>query len=127
MSQEDRGAAIRSAIDRQLAALRTENLSRAYGYVSRNIRGQLGSAQLFAQLMRQGFPMAWDVRRVGYLPLRCRDGLVQQRVTIRDSAGRTHVLEYDMAEEADGWKIDGLRTLPLTGLEHPGKSAARDG
>ncbi|WP_172331625.1 DUF4864 domain-containing protein [Mangrovicoccus sp. HB161399] len=116
MAQEDRGAAIRSVIDRQLEAFRAGDLPRAYGFVSRRIRGQLHSPQLFAQLMLTGFPMVWDPKRVTFLPLRQDGGATRQRVLIRDAGGQTHVLEYDMADAGGTWQIDGVRTLPAVGL-----------
>ncbi|WP_161556155.1 DUF4864 domain-containing protein [Mangrovicoccus ximenensis] len=118
MAQEDRGAAVRSVIDGQLTAFASGDLPRAYAAASRSIRGQLGSADRFGQLMRAGFPMVWDARRVSYLPL-TESRPLRQRVLVRDAEGLTHVLEYDMVQADGAWKIDGLRTLPAVGLATP--------
>ncbi len=116
MEREDRGAAIRSVIDRQLHAFQARDLPRAYGFVSRKIRGQLQSPELFAQLIRAGFPMVWDPKRVSFLPLKADGRDVRQRVLIRDAGGLTHVLEYDMTETDGTWQVDGVRSLPAVGL-----------
>jgi len=35
---------------------------------------------------------------------------------VTDQAGRTHLLDYQMVETAQGWQINGVQLLPQTGV-----------
>jgi hypothetical protein len=43
--------------------------------------------------------------------LRTDEGLLWQRVFVTDAQGRGHVLDYQMIETAEGWKINGVYLL----------------
>ena len=40
-----------------------------------------------------------------------RDGRTVQRVLVTDAAGALYVLEYEMVQGEQGWRIDGVRLL----------------
>jgi hypothetical protein len=49
--------------------------------------------------------------RVEMLELREVAGLLWQKVLVTDAEGRGHMLDYQMIETADGWKINGVELL----------------
>jgi Domain of unknown function (DUF4864) len=49
---------------------------------------------------------------VQMLDLREVAGALYQRVLVRDAEGRGFMLDYQMVETPDGWRINGVDLLP---------------
>lgn len=107
---------IESTIQGQIDAFLADDFSRAFGYASPNIKGMFGSAERFGQMVQNGYPMVWRPGEVRYLELRDIEGNLWQKVFIRDQAGGTHVLDYQMIPTPDGWKINGVQILRAPGV-----------
>lgn len=112
-AQEDE---IQAVISGQIAALQLDDYTTAFGFASATIRRLFGTSDRFGQMVREGYPMVHRPADVRFL--RLLDGVAgkAQRVMMRDAGGALHVLEYQMIETDDGWKINGVRVLDAGGL-----------
>ena len=106
---------VRAVIDDQIAAFQAEDLDRAFAHASPSIQGIFGTADRFGQMVRQGYPMVWRPDRLRYLDLRQEGEAWWQRVSIRDVQGAVHVLDYQMIQTPQGWKINAVYLLPPQG------------
>ncbi|MCG6882744.1 MAG: DUF4864 domain-containing protein [Silicimonas sp.] len=107
---------IEATIGAQIEAFLVDDFAQAFTYASPGIQGIFGNSDRFGQMVRQGYPMVWRPGDVEYLDLREVAGALWQRVMIRDRAGTTHVLDYQMIETSEGWKINGVELLRLPGV-----------
>ena len=109
-------APIQSTIQSQLDAFKAEDFARAFTYASPTIKGIFGSPGNFGAMVVQGYPMVAHPSAVQMLELREVAGNLWQRVMITDMQGRTHLLDYQMVETAEGWQINGVQLLPVAGV-----------
>ena len=116
MAQETRNPDIEAIIQGQITAFLAEDVTTAFGFAAPNIKGFFGTAENFGAMVRQGYPMVWNPSAVRMLELRDVQGNLMQRVMVTDQAGRTHLLDYQMLETAEGWQINGVQLLPDAGV-----------
>ena len=116
MAQEARNPGIEATIQGQITAFLAEDVATAFGFAAPNIKGFFGTAENFGAMVRQGYPMVWNPSAVRMLELRDVQGNLMQRVMVTDQAGRTHLLDYQMLETAEGWQINGVQLLPDAGV-----------
>ena len=102
---------IEATIGAQIDAFLEDDFARAFDFASPSIQGLFGSPDRFGQMVRQGYPMVWRPGEVQYLELRDVEGNLWQRVLIRDQAGGVHMLDYQMIETGEGWRINGVQLL----------------
>ena len=112
-AQED---PIQSTIQAQIDAFVADDFGTAFTFASPMIQGLFGTPQNFAAMVAQGYPMVFRPDAVQMLELREVAGLLFQRVMITDQTGRSHLLDYQMIENPDGWQINGVRLLPEAGV-----------
>lgn len=112
-AQED---PIRQTIQNQIDALQKDDYVTAFSFASPTIKGMFGTPDTFGMMVRQGYPMVHRPGAVQMLDLREVAGNLWQRVMITDQQGRTHMLDYQMVETADGWQINGVQLLPSVGV-----------
>jgi hypothetical protein len=109
-------APIQSTIQSQLDAFLVDDVAAAFSYASPTIKGIFGSAENFGAMVAQGYPMVARPAAVQMLDLREVAGNLWQRVMITDAEGRTHLLDYQMIETAEGWQINAVQLLPEAGV-----------
>lgn len=109
-------AGIEATITAQIDAFLKDDFAEAFTYASPNIQGMFGTSDRFGQMVRNGYPMVWRPGDVQYLELREIGGALWQKVMIRDQQGATHVLDYQMIETSEGWKINGVQLLRAPGV-----------
>ena len=102
---------IQDTIQKQIDAFLRDDFLTAFGYASPNIRALFGTVDNFGLMVTRGYPMVHRPSAVEMGALREENGALYQRVQITDAAGRIHVLDYQMVETADGWKINGVELL----------------
>ena len=102
---------ITSTIGSQIEAFLRDDFATAFAFASPSIQGLFGDHERFGQMVRNGYPMVWRPGDVQYLELRNVAGAIWQRVMIRDQAGGVHMLDYQMIETGDGWRINGVQLL----------------
>lgn len=105
-------AAIEAVIAAQLQAFNDRDVPAAWTHASPFIQGVFGTSGNFGAMVEQGYPMVWTNRDARFLDLRPEAGTLRQRVLIGDEAGRLWMLDYDMVETEDGWKINGVVINP---------------
>ncbi len=103
---------IQNTIQNQLDAFQTDDFARAFTFASPLIKGIFGSPENFGAMVSQGYPMVYRNSDVTMLELREVAGNLWQRVMITDQSGRTHLLDYQMIETAEGWQINAVQLLP---------------
>lgn len=109
-------AGIKATIGAQIDAFKSDDFARAFTYASPNIQGMFGSSENFGRMVRNGYPMVWRPGDVQFLELHEEGGRIWQKVMIRDRQGKLFVLDYQMIETADGWRINGVQILEARGL-----------
>ena len=107
---------IRGVIGSQLDAFLAEDPTTAFSFASPMIQGRFGTAETFGDMVRNGYPMVWAPDETRFLELREIDGKTWQKVMVRDGAGAFHVLDYEMIQTEDGWKINGVQILGPPGV-----------
>lgn len=103
---------IEDVIGEQLQAFNDRDVQDAWQYASPMIQGMFGTPDNFGNMVRNGYPMVWTNREVEFLDLGEVNGVLTQRVLIRDGDGIAFILAYAMIETADGWRINGVQVLP---------------
>ena len=102
---------IAKVITDQIAAFQADDFDAAFTYASPNIKRLFGSPERFGQMVREGYPMVHRPAEVTMLESRAMGSRVEQRVMIRDVAGRLHLLSYQLIDTDDGWQINGVQLL----------------
>lgn len=112
LAQDSRQAGIEEVIRGQLEAFRADDLDRAFGYAAPGIQGIFGNPGTFGLMVQNGYPMVWRSRDAELLALEERDGRLWQRVRMRGPNGDTHLLDYEMIEGPEGWRIGAVVRIP---------------
>lgn len=115
-AKDAKRTAIEAMIANQIAALQADDFSTAFSFASPNIKGIFGSSDNFGAMVQRGYPMVYRPDRIQMLALREVDGRLWQRVMITDQAGRTHLLDYEVVEAAEGWQVNAVQLLPQSGV-----------
>ena len=100
----------------QLEAFKADDFERAFSFASPTIKGIFMTPQNFGAMVTQGYPMVHRPGAVKMLEARDVAGNLWQRVMITDQSGRTHLLDYQMVETAEGWQINAVQLLPEPGV-----------
>ena len=112
---EDRSA-IETVIADQLADFVKRDVPGAWEDASPMIQGLFGSPENFGAMVENGYPMVWNNSEARFLELREEAGALRQKVIVEDPEGRLWVLDYEMVELPEGWKINGVQVLPAPDL-----------
>ena len=115
-AQESAKPQITSTIQSQFDALSKDDFEQAFTYASPFIKGLFGTSQNFGVMVSRSYPMVHRAEDVRFLELRSIAGSLYQKVQVRDAEGRIHFLDYQMIEEENGWKINGVQLIKATGL-----------
>ena len=102
---------VESTIRSQIDAFLQDDFPTAFGFASPGIRAMFGTPERFGQMVTQGYPMVHRPADLRLLDSRSEDSRLLQRVEITDGQGRLHLLDYEMLETPDGWRIDGVFLL----------------
>ena len=101
-------AAIREVIERQLDAFKRDDAESAFGFASPMIRGMFGTADVFMEMVRQGYQPVYRPRSVEFGDIIDFQGQPAQKVHLIAPDGRPVMALYVMTRLADGsWRIDG--------------------
>ena len=112
-AQEDQ---ISATINGQLDAFTHRDAAKAFGFASPMIQGIFGTPDNFAVMVQNGYPMVWTPKSAEMMELRTVAGNLWQRVHITDADGKGWVLDYEMVQTPDGWRINGVQLLQGTDL-----------
>jgi hypothetical protein len=109
-------AAIEAVITDQLSDFNARDVPGAWEHASPMIQGMFGTPDNFGRMVENGYPMVWDNSDAQFLELRDEDGALRQKVLIDDAEGRGWILDYEMIELPEGWRINGVQVLPAPDL-----------
>ncbi len=102
---------IEANISAQIQAFKADDFATAFTFASPNIQRLFGDPENFGTMVRRGYPMVWRPADVRFLELREISGALWQKVMITDGDGRVHLLDYQMIQQENGWKINGVQLL----------------
>ncbi len=102
---------IEANISAQIQAFKADDFATAFTFASPNIQRLFGDPENFGIMVRRGYPMVWRPADVRFLELREIGGALWQKVMITDGDGRVHLLDYQMIQRENGWKINGVQLL----------------
>jgi len=100
--------AVHAVVEAQLAALRKGDFPAAYELASAGIKEQF-DAQLFALMIRRGYPLLQQAKEADLGVVRDKDGeSAQVTVSVLDGKKRSVVYRYWLVLEEAGWRINGV-------------------
>jgi hypothetical protein len=102
-------AALRAVLSSQIEAFLAEVVDRAYSFASPFIQRKFGTPETFGTMVREGYPMVWRPSDVTFLDAEVIAGRLWQSVMLRGPAGKSWIVDYEMIELDDGWKINGVQ------------------
>ncbi len=105
-------AAIEAVITDQLQDFNARDVPGAWEHASPMIQGIFGTPENFGDMVENGYPMVWDNSDARFLELRDENGELRQKVMVEDAEGRAWILDYEMVELPEGWRINGVQVLP---------------
>jgi len=101
-------AAIRDVIGRQVEAFRRDDGEAAFGFASPSIQRMFGTAEIFMDMVRQGYQPVYRPRIFDFREIVELHGQPAQKVHVVGPDGRAHTAFYPMTQLPDGsWRIDG--------------------
>ncbi|HTR85402.1 MAG TPA: DUF4864 domain-containing protein [Reyranella sp.] len=107
LSDADRSA-IRDVIQGQVDAFKRDDGERAFGYASPNIQRMFGQADVFMDMVRQGYQPVYRPRVFDFDRIVTLNGQPTQEVHVVGPDGRRVNAFYPMTRLPDGtWRIDG--------------------
>ena len=106
--------AIKRVITEQLAALRKGDAARAFGYAAQGIRSQLGDADTFMQMVRNGYGDLLAARYTEFLEGAVIDDAVIQPLRLVGADNTVRVALYTMQKDGRRWRIAGCVIAPST-------------
>lgn len=109
-------APIEQTIRSQIDAFLADDFVTAFTFASPTIKSMFGTPENFGAMVKNGYPMVHRPSDVRMGDLREVAGGLWQRVFVTDAEGRGHVLDYQMVETADGWKINAVHLLRADGV-----------
>lgn len=107
-------AEIEANITAQIQAFKADDFVTAFAFASPNIQRMFQTPENFGVMVKRGYPMVWRPADVRFLELREVAGGLWQKVMITDGAGRVHILDYQMVQLENSWKINGVQLLGLS-------------
>ncbi len=107
LSDGDR-LAIRDVIGRQVEAFARDDGEAAFGFASPTIQRLFGGAEMFMEMVRQGYRPVYRPRTFDFVEIVELDGRPTQKVHVVGPDGRPVIAFYPMTQLPDGsWRIDG--------------------
>ncbi|MEH6392154.1 MAG: DUF4864 domain-containing protein [Sulfitobacter sp.] len=104
-------ADIESTITGQFEAFKADDFEGAFQFASPNLQMMFRSAENFKRMVTAGYPMVWKHSEFRFLDLREAAGTLWQKVQVTDLKGFTYLLDYQMVETPDGWRIAAVQLL----------------
>ena len=99
---------IRSVIDQQIDAFKRDDATGAYSFAAPSIQQIFPSAEIFMQMVRQGYQPVYRPRSFEFDELTEIDGKIVQPVRVVGPDGVPVTALYIMERQPDGsWKIGG--------------------
>ncbi len=106
--------AIRQVIEAQMAAFRSDDGARAFGFALPDIQAMFRDPDTFMGMVRSGYEPVYRPREVEFRDLGHEGGHWTQRVLLVGPDGVPVIARYLMERQPDGsWRIDGCILEPV--------------
>lgn len=114
MTPSDREA-IRSTIERQIAAFQRDDAVEAFSFASSGIQAQFSTPEKFMRMVRVGYPQVYRPRAVMFQDMTIVEAQPAQKVMLMSADGELAMAIYVMQQQpADGsWRIHGCFLVPV--------------
>jgi hypothetical protein len=107
VSDADRRA-IWQVIDEQLGAFRKGQGEQAFSLASPGIRAMFGTADVFMEMVRSGYPFLYQPRRFSFGEVVALEGQLAQQMQLCGPHGETVHALFLMERQEDGsWRVNG--------------------
>jgi len=101
-------AAVRSVIEKQLAAFARDDAELAFSLASPKIQDMFITARNFMDMVRISYPVVYRPAGLSFQVPFLQDSEVWQRVEMRDAQGMDWTAQYTLLRQANGdWRING--------------------
>jgi hypothetical protein len=107
---------IEGTINLQFDAFKADDFEGAFEFASPALQLLFQSPENFKRMITTGYPMVQRPAEVTYLELRESAGSLWQKVQIIDGKGYTHLLDYQMIQINEEWRIASVRMLNAPAL-----------
>lgn len=105
-------AAFEQIISDQIEAFRADDSATAFGFAAPVIREKFRNAEMFMQMVKQGYAPVYRPRDFSFGEISDRLGYPTQHVRIIGPDGSYWIALYAMQEQPDGsWRISGVTLL----------------
>lgn len=112
-------AAIRSTIERQIAALQQDDAVAAFAFASSEIQAQFITPENFLRMVQTGYAPVYRPRAVLFQEITSVEGLPAQKVMLMSQEGELVMALYLMQRQADAsWRIHGCFLVPVEVQNH---------
>ena len=99
---------IRNVIERQIDAFKRDDAAEAYSFAAPGIRKSFPTAEIFLDMVRQGYRPVYRPRSIAFDALTRIEGTLVQPVRVIGPDGEPVTALYIMERQSDGnWKIGG--------------------
>jgi Domain of unknown function (DUF4864) len=107
-------AAIRTTIERQLAAFQRDDGLAAFTYAAPSIKERFGTPENFMNMVRSGYEPVYRPREVEFHDVVAVQGATAQEVLVVDQNGVAYLAYYLMQQQPGGqWLISGCVLQPI--------------
>ena len=99
-----------SIVNRQLAALRSDDFDSAYRHAATGVQ-QKFSREQFELMIRRDFSSMTEAQRIEFGTVQVAAGVAYAQVFLTTPDGARRGYLYSFTAEPDGWKIDGAQPI----------------
>ena len=103
-------------VQSQLAAFAADDAVKAFSYAAPNIRKTFGTASVFLDMVRRGYPVVYRPASSAFLTVEGAGNQAVQRVRMQDAAGDSYVAVYTLERQKNKiWLITGCQVVASKG------------
>ena len=106
---------VRNTISSQIEAFKENNIKKAYRFAAPNIQAQFPNPNVFAMMVRNGYPVIWRPKSFKFTKFKDLGNKCVQRVLFQAHNGSLETYDYILEKNDDLWKIAGVLTINLAG------------
>ena len=106
--EKEFGTQIEKVISSQFTAFQEKNLSLAYSFASPEIKRQYPSAEIFGQMVKNGYSDIWNSKSHTFEGLKLKGEMAFQMVTVISSNNTINNYLYTLYNYNGGWVIAGV-------------------
>ena len=107
---------IRSIIERQISAFKSEDAAEAFSYAAKNLQDHFGNPEKFVEMVKQHYMPVFKPSWYQFDHFEMQDGVPIQAVMLQGQSGFIWIVIYRFDQQSDqNWKITGVSLHKLKG------------